>query len=31
LYALRDRLPDIEGQRVWTFAKPGTSITFPIE
>jgi len=28
LYALRDRLPVENGHRVWTFAKPGTSITF---
>ena len=31
LYALRDRLPGIDGQRIWTFARPGTTITFPIE
>lgn len=31
LYALRDRLPVENGHRVWTFAKPGTSITFPDE
>jgi len=30
LYALRDRLP-VTGQRIWTFAKPGTTITFPVE
>ena len=28
LYALRDRLPVENGHRVWTFAKPGSTITF---
>ena len=28
LYALRDRLTVDNGHRVWTFAKPGTTITF---
>ena len=31
LYALRDRLPIENGHRIWTFAKPGSTITFPDE
>ena len=28
LYALRDRIPVENGHRAWTFAKPGSTITF---